>query len=86
MKNLMIVFFLTLSIQAIASIEVQAATTSKFAKLSFVHESNMSLQNAVKDTSKLLILQESHRKGREISKWCKNCFLGQKEENPQYSI
>lgn len=51
MKNLMIIFFLTLSIQVIASIEVQAAKSSRFAKLSFVNESNMSLQNAVKDTS-----------------------------------
>jgi copper chaperone CopZ len=51
MKNLMIIFFLTLSIQVIASIEVQAAKSSKFAELSFVQESDILLQNAVKDTS-----------------------------------
>lgn len=51
MKNLMIIFFLTVSIQAIASIEVQAAKSSKFAEPSFVHESDILLQNAVKDTS-----------------------------------
>lgn len=51
MKNLMIIFFLTLSIEAIASIEVQAAKSSKFAELSFIHESHILLQNAVKDTS-----------------------------------
>jgi mercuric ion binding protein len=54
MKNLMIVFFLTLSIQAIASIasfEVQAAKSSRFDKLSFVLKSDTLLQNTVKDTS-----------------------------------
>jgi mercuric ion binding protein len=51
MKNLMIVFFLTLSIQAIASIEVQAAKSSRFDKLSFVLKSDILLQNTVKDTS-----------------------------------
>jgi copper chaperone CopZ len=51
MKNLMIIFFLTLSIQVIASIEVQAAKSSKFAELSFVQEFDILLQNAVKDTS-----------------------------------
>lgn len=51
MKNLMIIFFLTLSIQLIASIEVQAAKSSRFAEISFVHESDILLQNAVKDTS-----------------------------------
>lgn len=51
MKNLIIVFFLTLSIQALTSIEIQAARSSKFAKHFFVHGSNMLLQNAVKDTS-----------------------------------
>jgi len=51
MKNLMIIFFLTVSIQAISSIEVQAAKSSEFAEPSFVHESDILLQNAVKDTS-----------------------------------
>jgi copper chaperone CopZ len=51
MKNLIIVFFLTLSIQALTSIEIQAARSSKFAKHFFVHGSSMLLQNAVKDTS-----------------------------------
>jgi len=51
MKNLMIIFFLTVSIQAISSIEVQAAKSSRFAEISFVHESDILLQNAVKDTS-----------------------------------
>jgi mercuric ion binding protein len=51
MKNLMIIFFLTVSIQLIASIEVQAAKSSRFAEISFVHESDILLQNAVKDTS-----------------------------------
>ena len=51
MKNLMIVFFLTLSIQTTASIEIQAAKSSKFAEPSFVYESITLLQNAVKDTS-----------------------------------
>jgi mercuric ion binding protein len=51
MKNFLIVFFLTLSIPAIASIEIQAARSSKFAEPSFVHESITLLQNAVKDTS-----------------------------------
>jgi len=47
----MIIFFLTVSIQLIASIEVQAAKSSRFAEISFVHESDILLQNAVKDTS-----------------------------------
>ena len=51
MKNFVIVFFITLSIPAIASIEIQAARSSKFAEPSFVHESIILLQNAVKDTS-----------------------------------
>lgn len=51
MKNLMIIFFLTVSIQLIALIEVQAAKSSRFAEISFVHESDILLQNAVKDTS-----------------------------------
>lgn len=47
----MIIFFLTVSIQLIALIEVQAAKSSRFAEISFVHESDILLQNAVKDTS-----------------------------------
>lgn len=51
MKNFVIVFFLAIIIQAIESIEVQAASSLKFAEFSFVHESDILLENAVIDTS-----------------------------------
>ena len=51
MKNVMTVFFLALSIQTFASIEVQAASSSNIAQISFVRDSKMMLQNDVKDTS-----------------------------------